>query len=270
VGSVDVKDRVVVVTGGASGIGRALCRAFARAGASAVVVADIDESGAAAVADEFGDRGRAVATDVGSEPDVVRLVATAEEEFGRIDLFCSNAGIIVGGGFEVPDDAWDRIWRINVLSHVFAARAVLPAMLARGDGYMLHTASAAGLLTQIGSAPYSVTKHAVVGLVEWLAITHGDSGVGFSCLCPQGVWTNMTGGGGRRRDPSELATSTAGRDGFLEAEEVADIVVAGLAENRFLILPHPEVATYERRRAGDRERWLNGMRRVQASLRPRS
>ncbi|HXR54754.1 MAG TPA: SDR family oxidoreductase, partial [Acidimicrobiales bacterium] len=135
----DVRDRVVVVTGGASGIGRALCRAFARAGASAIVVADIDESGAQAVADEFGDRGRAVTIDVGSEPDIVRLVSSTEEEFGRIDLFCSNAGIIVPGGVEVPDAAWDRIWHINVFSHIYAARAVLPGMLARGEGYLLHT-----------------------------------------------------------------------------------------------------------------------------------
>ena len=142
-------------------------------------------------------------------------------------------------------------------------------MLARGEGYLLHTASAAGLLTQIGSAPYSVTKHAVVALAEWLSITHGDAGIGVSCLCPQGVWTNMTGGGGQRRDASAVAASTAGADGFLEAEEVAEVVLAALAENRFLILPHPEVATYEQRRAGDRERWLKGMRRVQASLRPR-
>ncbi len=264
----DVKDRVVVVTGGASGIGRALCRAFAAAGAAAIVVADRDAEGARAVADEFDGRGRAVVTDVGSEPDVVALVRAAEEEFGRIDLFCSNAGIIVAGGVEVDNGDWDRIWRVNVLAHIYAARAALPGMLERGEGYLLSTASAAGLLTQIGSAPYSVTKHAAVALAEWLSITYGDRGIGVSCLCPQGVWTNMTGGEGRRRDPSEVARSTAGRDGFLEAEEVADVVLAALAENRFLILPHPEVATYEQRRAGDRERWLNGMRRVQASLRP--
>jgi len=266
---VDVKDKVVVVTGGASGIGRALCRAFAQDGASAVVVADIDGAGAQAVADELGERARSVQTDVGSEPDIVRLVSSSEEEFGRIDLFCSNAGILVPGGVDVPNDAWDRIWHINVLSHIYAVRAVLPGMLARGEGYLLHTASAAGLMTQLGSAPYSVTKHAVVALAEWLSITHGDAGIGVSCLCPQGVWTNMTGGGGRRRDASAIAASTAGADGFLEAEEVADVVLAALAENRFLILPHPEVATYEQRRAGDRERWLRGMRRVQASLRPR-
>lgn len=264
----DVRDRVVVVTGGASGIGRALCRTFAEAGAAAIVVSDIDEAGAGAVADEFGDRGRAVTTNVAVEADVQRLVKTTEDEFGRIDLFCSNAGILVPGGAEAPDEGWDRIWHINVLAHVYAARAVLPGMLGRGEGYLLNTASAAGLLTQLGSAPYSVTKHAAVGLAEWLSITYGDRGIRVSCLCPQGVWTNMTGAGGRRRDATAVAASTAGRDGFLEAEEVAAIVLEALAEERFLILPHPEVATYEQRRAGDRERWLRGMRRIQASLRP--
>jgi NAD(P)-dependent dehydrogenase (short-subunit alcohol dehydrogenase family) len=262
----DLAGRVVVVTGGASGIGRALCRAFGSGGAQAVVVADIDGEGARAVASELGDRGRAVPTDVASEADIVRLVDSAEDEFGRIDLFCSNAGIIVPGGVEVANDGWERMWRINVQSHVFAARAVLPAMLARGEGYLLHTASAAGLLTQLGSAPYSVTKHAVVALAEWLSITHGDQGIKVSCLCPQGVWTAMVGAGDERR-PSRLAKGTAGADGFLEPEQVAQAVLQGLAEERFLILPHPEVATYEQRRAGDRERWLRGMRRAQATLR---
>jgi NAD(P)-dependent dehydrogenase (short-subunit alcohol dehydrogenase family) len=263
-----MRDRVVVVTGGANGIGRALCRAFGEAGARAIVVSDIDAAGAQAVADELGPGGRAATTDVGSEPDIIRLVQSTEQEFGRIDLFCSNAGIIVPGGVDADNTAWDRIWHINVLAHVYAARAVLPAMLARGEGYLLQTCSAAGLLTQIGSAPYSVTKHAAVGFAEWISITYGDLGIGVSCLCPQGVWTNMTGGGGPRRNPSEIAASTAGADGFLEPEEVAAAALAGLAEDRFLILPHPEVADYEQRRAGDRERWLRGMRRVQEALRP--
>jgi NAD(P)-dependent dehydrogenase (short-subunit alcohol dehydrogenase family) len=265
---VEVKDRVVVVTGGASGIGRALCRAFGAAGARAVVVSDIDGAGAQLVADELGSRGRAVATDVGSEPDIVDLVASTEAEFGQIDLFCSNAGILVPGGVDADNASWDRIWHINVLAHMYAARAVLPAMLARGEGYLLQTCSAAGLLTQIGSAPYSVTKHAAVGFAEWISITYGDLGIGVSCLCPQGVWTKMTGGDGPDRDPSDLAASTAGADGFLEPEAVAAAALAGLAEDRFLILPHPEVSGYEVRRATDRERWLRGMRRVQAALRP--
>jgi NAD(P)-dependent dehydrogenase (short-subunit alcohol dehydrogenase family) len=262
----DLTGRIVVVTGGASGIGRAMCRAYAGAGAAAVVVADIDGDGAQSVAAEFGDRGRAVRTDVASEEDIVALVSSTQAEFGRIDLFCSNAGILVSGGVEASNEGWERIWRVNVLSHVFAARAVLPGMLARGEGYLLHTASAAGLLTQLGSAPYSVTKHAVVALAEWLSITHGDHGISVSCLCPQGVWTAMVGAGPERR-PTRLAAGTAGADGFLEPEQVAAAVLEALAEERFLILPHPEVATYEQRRAGDRERWLRGMRRAQAGLR---
>ncbi len=190
----DVRDRVAVVTGGASGIGRSLCLAFAARGAAAVVVADTDAAGAAAVAQEITSRGEkalAAPGDMSREPDVRALVARAEEAFGRIDVFCSNAGIIVAGGVEVPDPAWSRIWAINVQSHVYVARAVLPGMLARGEGYLVITASAAGLLTQLGSAPYAVTKHAAVALAEWLAITHGDQGIGVSCLCPQAVTTNL-------------------------------------------------------------------------------
>jgi NAD(P)-dependent dehydrogenase (short-subunit alcohol dehydrogenase family) len=265
----DIADRVVVVTGGASGIGRALCRAAAAGGARAVVVADIDGPGAEAVAEELGERAAAFRTDVASGGDVTALVEFAESTYGAIDIFFANAGIIVPGGVEVADDAWERIWHVNVMSHVLATRALLPGMLARGEGYIVITASAAGLLTQLGSAPYSVTKHAAVALAEWLAITHYDDGIRVSCLCPQGVWTNMT-GANLRRDMQRVAQSTAARDGMLEAETVADIVLAAVAEERFLILPHPEVATYEQRRAGDRERWLTGMRRVQASLRPRA
>ena len=264
----DIADRVVVVTGGASGIGRALCRAAAAGGARAIVVADIDGPGAEAVAEELGERAAALRTDVASGGDVTALVEFAESTYGAIDLFFANAGILVPGGVEVADDAWERIWHVNVMSHVLAVRALLPGMLARGEGYIVITASAAGLLTQLGSAPYSVTKHAAVALAEWLAITHHDAGLRVSCLCPQGVWTNMT-GANLRRDMQRVAQSTAARDGMLEPETVADIVLAAVAEERFLILPHPEVATYEHRRADDRERWLTGMRRVQASLRPR-
>ncbi|HXQ18298.1 MAG TPA: SDR family oxidoreductase [Acidimicrobiales bacterium] len=265
----DVADRVVVVTGGASGIGRALCRAAAAQGARVIVVADIDAAGAEAVAHELGERAAAFRTDVASGAEVNALVEFAESTYGAIDIFFANAGILVPGGVEASDEGWERIWHVNVMSHVWATRALLPGMLARGEGYIVITASAAGLLTQLGSAPYSVTKHAAVGLAEWLAITHYDAGIRVSCLCPQGVWTNMT-GAGQRRDLRAVAQSTAGRDGFLEAEVVADIVLAAVAEERFLILPHPEVATYEHRRADDRERWLTGMRRVQASLRPRA
>jgi NAD(P)-dependent dehydrogenase (short-subunit alcohol dehydrogenase family) len=265
----ELRDRVAVVTGGGGGIGEGLCRAFAAEGARAVVVADIDGAAAERVAADIaatgGTASLGLAVDAGAEPDVRALVARTEDEFGTVDLFCANAGIITIGGVEVPDEAWDRIWRVNVASHIYAARAVLPSMLARGEGYLLHTASAAGLLTQLGSAPYSVTKHAVVGLAEWLSITHGDAGVRVSCLCPQAVATAMT-GGARASVGEDGVQSTAGRDGILSPEQVAEVVVEGLRDERFLILPHPEVATYEQRRAGDRERWLRGMRRVWAQM----
>ncbi len=263
----ELAGKVVVVTGAASGIGRAMARRFAAEGARAVVVADLDGDGAATVAGEIdaaGGTATAVATDVSVEADVRRLVERTEADHGPIDLFCSNAGIATGGGVEVPDEEWDRIWRINVLAHVFAARAVLPGMLARGEGYLLQTASAAGLLTQIGSAPYTVTKHAAVALAEWLAITHGDAGIKVSCLCPQGVRTPMLLGGHAAGDPGASAVLASGA--ALEPEEVAEAVVRGLAEERFLILPHPEVAEYVRRKADDRDRWLAGMRRLQARI----
>jgi len=251
--------RHVVVTGGASGIGRALCRRFAAEGAR-LVVADLDADGAAAVAQEIG--GIPASTDVAVEADVQALVHTAEEANGPIDLFCSNAGIAVSGGVEVADEDWQRIWNINLMAHVYAARAVLPSMLARGEGYLLHTASAAGLLTNLGAAPYAVTKHAVVALAEWLAITHGDAGIRVSCLCPQGVRTPMLLGG------ADAGDDTAGMllAGAIEPEDVAEAVVAGLADERFLILPHPEVADYFRRKADDYDRWLAGMRRLQTRI----
>jgi NAD(P)-dependent dehydrogenase (short-subunit alcohol dehydrogenase family) len=247
-----------VVTGGANGIGRALCRRFAAAGARGVVIADCDLRAAQCVAGEIG--GLAVETDVGVEADIVRLVDRATAAYGPIDLFCSNAGIVIGGGESVADDQWRRIWDINVMAHVYAARAVLPGMLARRQGYLLQTASAAGLLTALGSAPYSVTKHAAVAFAEWLAITYGDAGVKVSCLCPQGVFTNML----LRDESGPLGTFL--RQTALEPEEVADVVVAGLAAERFLILPHPVVAEYFSNKATDYERWIEGMRALEAQL----
>lgn len=242
----DVNDRVVVVTGGAGGIGRALCTSFAGAGARGVVVADIDGDGAERVAGALraDDHGAlAVRCNVAVESEVIGLVAAAESTFGPVDIFCANAGIVIPGGVEVPDPEWERIWAINVQSHIYAARAVLPSMLARGEGYLVHTASAAGLLTQLGSAPYSVTKHAVVALAEWLSITHGDAGLTVSCLCPQGVWTAMTGAGPDEETDSgdqlhrDFAVSTAGRDGMMLPAEVAAVVLEAIADERFLILP---------------------------------
>lgn len=252
-----LQDKVVVVTGGATGIGRALCRRFKQEGARGIVVADIDADGAAAVAQEVG--GLAVKTNVAVEADVVNLVQAATAKYGPIDLFCSNAGIIIRGGEETSNAEWQRIWDINVMAHVYAARAVLPSMLERGEGYLLQTASAAGLLSQIGSASYAVTKHAAIGFAEWLSITYGDRGIKVSCLCPQGVRTNMLLGDSGDRQ-SFLAA------GSVSAEEVAECVVRGLAAEQFLILPHPEVLEYYRRKGNDYDRWLGGMRRLQAKV----
>src|SRR5437588_8612406 len=251
-----IKDKTVVVTGGANGIGRALCRRFAREGARGVVVADLDREGACKVAQEI--KGRAVCTDVIREADMVQLVQEATEAYGPVDLFCSNAGIAVEGGPEVSDADWQRIWQINVMAHVFAARAILPGMLARGEGYLLQTISAAGLLSQIGSAPYSVSKHAALAFAEWLSITHGDQGIKVSALCPMGVRTDML-------RKAEFGGGSFLLDSALEPEQVADHVVKGLAEEKFLILPHPEVSEYFQRKAADYDRWLRGMRRLQAT-----
>lgn len=262
----DIEGRHVVVTGGASGIGRALVRAFAEAGAR-VVSGDVDERGneeLAALLSAHGLPVYAVPCDVARESDVRRLVTTAEERFGPVEVFCANAGVFLAGGPEVEDADWDRILAINVMSHVYALRALLPAMLARGEGYFVHTASAAGLLTQIGSLPYAVSKHAVVALAEWVSITYASAGIRVSCCCPQGVWTAMTGAAADR----ELVAETAGRDGMLAPETVAGAVLDAVRAERFLVLPHPEVADYELRRASDRERWLEGMRRMQARTFP--
>ena len=248
---------VIVVTGGANGIGRALCRRFAVEAPKAVVVADVDADAAEKVAAEIA--GTVIRTDVSREADVQRLVATVLERYGAIDLFCSNAGIAVDGGEQTPTPEWQRCWDVNVMAHVFAARAVLPSMLARGGGYLLQTVSAAGLLTHPQSATYAVSKHASLAFAEWLSMTYGDRGIAVSALCPQGVRTDML----------QRAT-TGGRaflmDSALEPEQVADAVVKGIAEGRFLILPHPEVADYFRRKADDYDRWLRGMRRLRSTL----
>ena len=247
----DLKDKIIVVTGAASGIGRALAVRFAAEGAKLVACADRDEPGAQATAKMMG--GVAYKTDVSKEADIVALIEAVEKDHGPIDLFCSNAGIGVGGGAETPDADWQRIWDINVMAHVWAARHLVPLMAARGGGYLMNTASAAGLLSQIGSAPYAVTKHAAVGLAEWLAITHGDQGIKVSVLCPQAVRTAMTAG-----NPEGVASI----DGMMEPEVLAEAVVKGLAAEDFLILPHPEVITYMRNKTGDYGRWIGGMRKL--------
>ena len=247
-----VADKVVVVTGGANGIGRALCRRFAAEGAKAIAVADVDIVGAERVAAEIG--GLPFETDVTRANDIDRLVARVAGEYGVIDLFCSNAGIAVDGDERTPDADWDRCWHVNVMAHVLAARAVLPSMLERGGGYLLQTVSAAGLLTHVRSATYAVTKHASLAFAEWLSVAYGDRGIRVSAVCPQGVRTDMLNQAGER--------AKFLLDGAIEPEQVADAVVQGLADERFLILPHPEVAEYVRRKAADYDRWLKGMRRL--------
>jgi NAD(P)-dependent dehydrogenase (short-subunit alcohol dehydrogenase family) len=253
----DVTGRVIVVTGGAKGIGRALATRFATAGAEAVIVADLDVEGSKAVAREIG--ATAIGCDVSRESDVKELVDRVQSEHGRIDIFCSNAGIAVGGGPEASNEDWQRIWEVNLMSHVFVARHVLPGMLARGDGYLLGTVSAAGLLNHVFAAPYGVTKAAALSLFEWLSIAHGADGIRVSCLCPQGVKTDML--AAEKRLGLEFLTDNA-----LEPEAVAEIVLQGIRDEKFLILPHPEVADYFHRKADDYDRWLKGMRRMRANI----
>ncbi|MDT7836734.1 SDR family oxidoreductase [Aquabacterium sp. OR-4] len=258
----ELKDKVIVVTGGASGIGAAACRRFAQEQPAAIVVADRDEAGAAAVAASLvrHTTAQAVRCDVGVEAEVQALVAQATARFGRVDVFFANAGIALPGGLEAPDEAWQRCWNINLMAHVYAARAVVPQMVARGEGYFVSTASAAGLLSHVDSPTYAVTKHGAVAFAEWLAINHGHEGLRVSCLCPQGVRTPMLmGAEGQRKSFLQ--------DGMLEPEQVADEIVRVMQAERFLILPHPEVADYVRHKAADIDRWLGGMRKVKARSR---
>lgn len=251
----NLAERVAVVTGGAGGIGRALCRRLAAVGAR-VVVADIDLAGAEAVAELTG--GIAFRTDVSCERDIVALVAQVEQRVGPIDLFCSNAGVAVAGGPEVPDDEWRRVLDVNLMAHVWAARVVVPDMIRRGQGCLINVASAAGLVTQIGSAPYAVSKHAAVAFAEWLAITYGGKGIQVACVCPLGVRTAML-------DRSDDGIRALLDPDAVDPDVVADAVLAGIARGEFLILPQPAVREYEIRRASDRDRWIAGMQRLQRS-----
>jgi NAD(P)-dependent dehydrogenase (short-subunit alcohol dehydrogenase family) len=246
-----------VVTGAGSGIGRALARRFAKEGPSTLVLADLNLEAVEAVAEEVG--GQAVHVDVGQEDQIQALVTRARELGGPIDVFFSNAGIGgPAGGPEAADEEWDRAWRVNVMAHVWAARALLPEMLERGDGYLLSTASAAGLLTQVGALVYSATKHAAVSVAEWLAITYGDAGIKVSCLCPLGVRTPMLEGA----LDNTVGAAALLADELLEPDEVAETVLAAIRDERFLILPHPQVAQYMGRRGADDDRWIAGMRRL--------
>ncbi len=255
-----VSGKVVVVTGGGSGIGKALCERFQREGAKAIAVADLDGGKAAEVARAVG--GRAFTCDVAREADIVRLVDETERSLGPIDLFCSNAGIGAFGGrpddaASSPNEAWERGYAVNVMAHVYAARALLPRMIARGGGYFLNTVSAAGLLSQIGNAVYATTKHAAVGFGEILAITHRDQGIRVSILCPQAVDTPMLRSGGRGAQHV---------DGVLTVEELAEAAIKGLEAETFVILPHPQVAGYMKRKTDNYDRWIGGMAKLQRSL----
>lgn len=249
----DIRGKVAVVTGGASGIGAGIARRFAAEGARGIVVADLNLARAQAVAQEIG--ALAVRCDVSVEADIQTLVAATRERFGQVDIYVSNAGILGRmGGIELEDALWDKMWQVHGMAHVWAARAVVPEMVARGDGYFLVTASAAGLLNIVESAPYGVTKHAAVAFAEWLRIAYGRRGVRVSCLCPQSVQTDMTSQG----------TGSAGVDGVLTAEQVAAEVVATMRDERFLVLPHPEVSKYFLAKAQDYDRWLGGMQKMYA------
>lgn len=258
----ELNGKVALVTGGAHGIGRALCERFVAEGARGVAVVDRDAKTSLEVAQALGERAIGLAADVAKEADIASAVRVTEERFGPIDLMVSNAGIGTMAGIDATDEAWQSIWDVNVMAHVYAARAVIPGMVARGEGYLLSTASAAGLLTNIGDAPYSVTKHAAVALAEWLAITYGDDGIKVSCLCPQGVNTDLL-----REASAGAAGGVVLTQNVLEPEAVADAVIAGLADERFLILPHPEVHEYLQRKAADPDRWIAGMRKLQRRVR---
>jgi len=251
---------VAVVTGGGSGIGAALAKRFVAEGAEAVVVADRDGAKARAVAAQLGAAAHAAEVDVADEARIAALVAATLDKHGRIDLFCSNAGLITGAGVDSTNEPWQTAWDVHVMSHVYASRAVLPSMLERGSGYLLNTASAAGLLTSPGDAAYAVTKHAAVALAEWLAVTYGGRGIGVSVICPLGVATPLLLDPLAAGEPGAQAVAASGR--LIEADEVAEAVVVGLTQGRFLILPHPEVGTFWAQKASDPDRWLAGVRRL--------
>jgi NAD(P)-dependent dehydrogenase (short-subunit alcohol dehydrogenase family) len=254
----ELKDRVVVVTGAGRGIGAAMCRSFANAGARLVVVSDRDESAAINVAKQIGSQAIPNRCDVSCEEDVQQLAALAESRGGSIDVFCSNAGITFKGGLESSNAEWQRMWDVNVMSRLYAARAIVPGMVARGEGYLVHTASAAGLLTEIGSASYSVTKHADLAMAEWLSVCYGRSGVRVSCVCPLGVETDMLDDSDPIHRYLHLHSITA--------DEAAESVLAGIREEKFLILPHPEVLDFFRHKSEDYDRWIRGFQRLRQKL----
>ena len=259
-----IRDKIVVVTGASSGIGKALAARFKAEGAAKIIAADIKADHAQQTADELGCI--AAAVDVSRDQDIQRLVESTEREVGPIDLFCSNAGVALGNSEQSPDSEWLASWEVNVMPHVYAARHLVPRMIARGGGYFLNTASAAGLLNQLGGAAYGVTKHAAVGFAEWLALTYQHEGIKVSLLCPQAVRTPMTLSASKEGGSGAVGARSAGQDGMIEPADVADHVIEGIARESFLILPHPEVATYMQRKTADYDRWIRGMNRLQLAI----
>lgn len=247
----EIAGKTIVVTGAASGIGKEMAHRFAKEGAKHVICSDVNGAGAKQTAQDIG--GTAFETDVSRETDIQSLIEMVENDIGPIDIFCSNAGIGFPGGAETPNDQWQKIWDVNVMAHIWAARHLIPLMTARGGGYLVNTASAAGLLSQIGSASYAVTKHAAVGFAEWIALTHGDDGIKVSILCPQAVRTAMT-----ASNPDGVASI----NGMMEPSECVDAVVEAIKKETFLILPHKEVLQYMRNKTDDYDRWIGGMRKL--------
>jgi NAD(P)-dependent dehydrogenase (short-subunit alcohol dehydrogenase family) len=263
----ELSGRTFVITGGASGIGKAMAQRFAREAAHGIVVADLDAEGAERVAAELPAQAIGVGCDVSDDAAVGALIERAEDEFGQIDVFCANAGIGTGSALDAPDEVWTRVLDVNLLAHVYAARRLVPGWVERGEGYFVSTASAAGMLAQIGDVTYSVSKHAAVAFAEWLAITYGAQGLRVSCLCPMGVDTPLVRGGLELEGPEGLgARVVAAAGALLPPEQVADDVVAAMREERFFILPHPEVGEFYRRKGDDHGRWLRGMQRLQAQV----
>ena len=254
----ELNEKAIVITGAGSGIGRALAKGMAAVGAKAVVCTDLNAENAAETAEMIGAAASSSALDVGDEKAIEALVAQTEDTHGSLDVFVSNAGYGKSGGLDLSTGDWMRMMNVHTWSHLAAARAVIPGMVERGGGYLLNTASAAGLLTQMDSGPYAVSKHAAVAFAEWVAIEYAERGIGVSVLCPQAVRTNI---GGPRKPGDEVVKGQASFDGVLEPEVVSDACIEAIREERFLVLPHPEVLTYFQRKANDYDRWLRGMRR---------
>ena len=255
----EVENKRVIITGSANGIGSSLSRAFKDRNVESMILVDLDEINNTKLSNEVG--GIPYKADVGSEDDIIKLVEFAKKEMGGIDIFCSNAGISGAGGLlNTSNEDWNNIWNVNVMSHIHAAKHTLPIMLEQGSGYFMNTASAAGLLTQLGAAGYSVTKSAAVSFAEWLKITYGERGIGVSCLCPQGVRTPMV------EDAPEIVGSLVSIDGLLEPDVVANEVIECIEKDQFLITPHPEVLEYMKIKASDPDRWINGMQSLTTQL----